>query len=317
MDLDLTPELATRALDACGVGGRALSTARLDGGVSNLTWRIDREGEAPVVLRLQRKRGIFQPYDILREALVIARLEPSPIPVPHVLGGADTDSPLGAPYAVLSWLDYPHMGQTAMTAGVLDSYRQTVEAIHALDWRSLGLDFLDPPSPGTEAAERDLDLVHARAVDFGCDADPHIAHLADILRDNLPDSPAPQFCHGDINVFNYLVGPDGEIAGVVDWEQAHLGDPLSDWGLITALGSLKGMDAPPESQPLAAPAIERSGRDPSDLRYWMLHQMYKLAVIHRIWSQIGDEPPWYTWDDVERVSSNALRYLREASESPA
>jgi len=43
----------------------------------------------------------------------------------------------------------------------------------------------------------------------------------------------------------------------------------------------------------------------------MLHQIYKLAVIHRIWSEIGDAPPWYTWSDVERVSESALMYLGE------
>jgi len=37
--------------------------------------------------------------------------------------------------------------------------------------------------------------------------------------------------------------------------------------------------------------------------------MYKLAVIHRIWSEIGDSPPWYTWSDVERVVQSALSYL--------
>ncbi len=312
MDSDLTPQLATESLDAAGVGGRVRSVARLDGGVSNLTWRVDREGADPVVLRLQRERGIFQPYDILREARVIACLEASPIPVPRVLGTAGAESPLGAPFAVLSWLDFPHMGQTAMTAGVIVRYRSMVESIHSLDWRALGLGFLDPPSAGPEAAQRDLDAVHARAVDFSCADDPQIARLAGALQANLPDSPEPMLCHGDINVFNYLVGPDDQIAGVVDWEQAHLGDPLSEWGLITALGSLRGIDAPPEAQPLAAPALQRSGRRASDLRYWMLHQMYKLAVIHCIWSQIGDEPPWYTWADVERVSAHSVSYLLDS-----
>ena len=41
----------------------------------------------------------------------------------------------------------------------------------------------------------------------------------------------------------------------------------------------------------------------------MLHQIYKLAVIHRIWSEIGDVPPWYSWSDVERVTDHALSYL--------
>ena len=309
MDIELTPALATESLLACGVEGLAVSVERLDGGVSNLTWQIRRQDDEPVVLRLQREHGIFQPYDVIREARVMECLAASPIPVPNVLGTADVDSPLKSPYVILEWLDYPHMGMAPMTSQVVDSYRSMVESIHALEWQSYGLDFLDPPSPGHEAALRDLDAIRARAVAFNCQDDHLIAEIGAVLNQHLPDSPEPRLCHGDINVFNYLVGEDGMIAGVVDWEQAQLGDPLSDWGLITALGSLKGMDAPPETHPLTAPAFERSGRDARDLRYWMLHQMYKLAVIHRIWSEIGDVPPWYSWSDVERVSENALMYL--------
>lgn len=311
MEIELTAARATEALLAAGVGGLAVAAARLDGGVSNLTWQIERADDVPVVLRLERKVGIFQPYDVRREARVISALGPSAIPVPEVLGEAGDDSPLGAPYIVLSWLSYPHMGMTPMTNTVIDNYRAMVESIHALDWRSLGLEFLEPPPAGHEAALRDLDAVRARAVHFRCDRDHLIAEIGAILNQHLPDSPEPRLCHGDINVFNYLVGADGAIAGVVDWEQAQLGDPLSDWGLITALGSLKGMNAPPEDHPLVAPAYQRSGRDVHDLRYWMLHQMYKLAVIHRIWSEIGDAPPWYSWSDVERVSESALMYLGE------
>ncbi len=311
MEIELTPARATEALLAAGVGGVAVAAERLDGGVSNLTWHVERADDVPVVLRLERKVGIFQPYDVHREARVMSALGASEIPVPEVLGETGDESPLGAPYIVLSWMDYPHMGLTPMTNTVVDNYRAMVESIHALDWRSLGLEFLDPPPAGHEAALRDLDAVRARAVHFRCDRDHLIAEVGAILNQHLPDSPEPRLCHGDINVFNYLVAEDGAIAGVVDWEQAQLGDPLSDWGLITALGSLKGMNAPPGDHPLAAPAVQRSGRDAHDLRYWMLHQMYKLAVIHRIWSEIGDAPPWYSWSDVERVSESALMYLGE------
>lgn len=311
MEIELTPALATEVLQSCGVGGKAVRAERLDGGVSNLTWQIGRDHGPPTVLRLQREVGIFQPYNVRREARVIRCLETSPIPVPRMLGECGEDSPLGAPFIVMSWLDYRHMGMVPMTAEVVDSYRAMVESIHAQDWRSLDLDFLDPPAAGSEAALRDLEAVNARAVAFNCRHDNLIAELRAALKRNLPDSPEPRLCHGDINVFNYLVGEDGSIAGVVDWEQAQLGDPLSDWGLITALASLKGLNAPPEEHPLAAPAFERSGRDAHDLRYWMLHQIYKLAVIHRIWSEIGDAPPWYTWSDVERVAESALMYLGE------
>ena len=307
MDVELSPALATQVLSDCGIPAAAESTQRLDGGVSNLTWRVEIAGAGPVVLRLQRDSGIFQPYDVLREARVIACLGGTDVPVPEVLGQSGANA-LGAPCAVLSWIDAPHMGQVAMTPAVMSSYRAMVDRIHDADWRAAGLGFLDPPAAGSGAAERDLDLVAARARAFACDDDPFIAELAAACRENLPDSPAPRLCHGDINVFNYLVGGE-EIVGVVDWEQANLGDPLSDWGLITALSALKGAPGPPEEMPLAAPSLQRSGRDARELRYWMLHQLCKLAVIHRIWSQIGDSPPWYTWEEAQDVGRACLERI--------
>lgn len=305
MDPELTVERAQAALAECGIGGEAVSAERLGGGVSNLTWRVERAGGAPAVLRLQRERGIFQPYDVLREARVLRCLAGTAVPVPPVLGAADAPNALGAPYAVLGWIDAPHMGQVASSPELSANYRAAVDAIHAIDWRAAGLDFLGPPAAGAEAAERDLALVAARAEAFGCSGDPFLAELAAACRERLPASPEPRLCHGDINVFNYLVGGDSEIAGVVDWEQAHLGDPLSDWGLISALAALKGAPGPPEEMPLSAPSLRAHGRAAGELRYWMLHQLYKLGVIHRIWSEIGDEPPWYTWDEFRRTAGAA------------
>ena len=225
----LTAALATAALEDCGIKAHVTSLHRLEGGVSNLTWRLALEDRDPVVLRVERERGIFQPYDVLREGRVLSALAGS--------------------------------------------------------------------------------AVHARAISFACDADPYITALAEAARGAMPDSPLPRLCHGDINVFNYLVGDDGGIVGVVDWEQANLGDPLSDWGLICALAALRGSPEAPEQMPLARPSLLARGRSAADLRYWMLHQLYKLAVIHRIWSEIGDIPPWYSWADVRRVGDACLDRL--------
>ena len=297
----LTAALATAALEDCGITAQVSSLHRLDGGVSNLTWRLSLDDRDPVVLRVERERGIFQPYDVLREGRVLSALAGTAVPVPAMLGEAAHSAALGAACIVMEWIDAPHMGQVGMSPGLFDAYRAAVDTIHAVDWRAAGLDFLDPPAPGPHAAERDLDAVHARAVSFACDAHPYITELAEAARGAMPDSPPPRLCHGDINVFNYLVGDDGAIVGVVDWEQANLGDPLSDWGLICALAALRGSPEAPEQMPLARPSLLAGGRPPADLRYWMLHQLYKLAVIHRIWSEIGDIPPWYSWADVQRV----------------
>ena len=44
-----------------------------------------------------------------------------------------------------------------------------------------------------------------------------------------PDTPA--LVHGDFRNGNFIVGPDG-IRAVLDWELAHLGDPIEDLGWL-------------------------------------------------------------------------------------
>ena len=98
-------------------------------------------------------------------------------------------------------------------------------------------------------------------------------------------------------MFNYLFLND-EVVAVVDWEQAHVGDRLSDLGLLAALSYLLGAQGAPAQLPILADYAERSGADLNSLPYWVLAGLHKLAVIHRIWSAEGDSPPWYSWEQV-------------------
>lgn len=41
-------------------------------------------------------------------------------------------------------------------------------------------------------------------------------------------TPASTWVHGDLCPVNVLFAPDGALAGVVDWEDSHVGDPLVD-----------------------------------------------------------------------------------------
>jgi len=52
------------------------------------------------------------------------------------------------------------------------------------------------------------------------------------LEANCPPTPAhPRFVHGDFRNGNLMIGPDG-VRAVLDWELAHVGDPMEDLGWI-------------------------------------------------------------------------------------
>jgi aminoglycoside phosphotransferase (APT) family kinase protein len=96
------------------------------------------------------------------------------------------------------------------------------------------------------------------------------------LREHRPPSREPVVVHGDYRIGNVVVGPDG-LRGVLDWEFAHVDDPVRDvaFGLVRAwrfgvpekrLGGIGDV----------APYLERYneltgfGVTPAELDYWEL-----------------------------------------------
>lgn len=76
----------------------------------------------------------------------------------------------------------------------------------------------------------------------------------------IPETTARVFCHGDWGDGN-LLGSAGRISGIVDWESAHLGDPLRD--LARAAWGAARKD--PRS---AATMIEAYGADADAVSAW-------------------------------------------------
>jgi aminoglycoside phosphotransferase (APT) family kinase protein len=67
--------------------------------------------------------------------------------------------------------------------------------------------------------------------------EPHPAIEYGLLwvRERLASEREPTFCHGDFRIGNLAVG-DGGLVAVLDWEFAHVGDPVEDvaWPLVRA-----------------------------------------------------------------------------------
>ncbi len=274
----------------------ALALRPVAGGASNLTFRAPLV-HAPlpaVALRLQRERGIFEPYDVPREAEVLRRLAPSPVPVPRVVGVERDDSVPGAPFAVLEWVDAPHMGEAGAEAR-FDAYADMVARIHALDWRALGLDrVLEVPDPA-DAERRWLERTAARLERFPGADDPLLRRALALLRERDPAAAELALCHGDVNVFNYLVR-GGEVVAVVDWEQARIGDPRADAAQLLALAHLKGAPFGPARDHPFVRLWERARGvgETRGLAWFRARWLFELGVIHRGWVAFNDGEPWYS-----------------------
>jgi aminoglycoside phosphotransferase (APT) family kinase protein len=297
-----------RGLDGYAAA-EVLALHPVEGGASNVILRAPL-ANAPlpaVLLRVQRERGIFEPYDVVREAEVLRRLAPSPVPVPAVVGHESDPAVLGAPFVVLEWVDAPHMGVAGPEAS-FTAYAAMVARIHALDWRSLGLgEVLAVPDSAADATRAELEVVGERMERFpGADA-PILRRALDVLRSHVPGGAPIGFCQGDINVFNYLFRA-GEVVAVVDWEQARLGDIRSDVGQVLALGHLKGAPFGPAREQFFLQAYEaaRSAAPLDDMEFFRARWLFELGVIYHGWRAFNDDLPWYAWNHLEELLELAL-----------
>lgn len=258
-------------------------------------------------LRVQRERGIFEPYDVVREGEVIQRLAHSAVPVPQMLGSELDRGPLGAPFIVMEWVDAPHMGVAADAN--FGAFTETVAAIHGVDWQALGLQLLGVPGSAGAALTAELDAVAARMMSFGCGEEPLLRLALSTLRRRLPEDGRVTLCQGDINIFNYLVR-GGRIAAVVDWEQARLSDPRSDVGQLVALSHLKGApwgEADRQGFVLAYGAA--AGRELDGMSWFRARWLFELGVIYHGWVGFNASQPWYSWDEVSGLLVQAIAEL--------
>ena len=128
--------------------------------------------------------------------------------------------------------------------------------------------------------------------------DPRAHEIERYLTAHLPDQGPIKVVHGDYGLHNVLVGADGKVAAVVDWEIASLGDPLAD--LAYALNAWTDPDDPPSPRgesatrvpgfPLRAVLAQRyanrTGRDLSHLDYYTAFNRWKsAAIIHGVYAR--------------------------------
>jgi aminoglycoside phosphotransferase (APT) family kinase protein len=197
------------------------------------------------------------------------------------------------------------MGEAGAEAS-FHAFAAMVARIHAVDWRSAKVDFLGVPASASAALERELETVTGRMQRFLPGGEPLLERAAAILFDTIPADGRTALCQGDINVFNYLFRA-GEVAAVVDWEQARLSDPRSDVGQLVALSHLKGAPfGPPDASPFVQLYGAAAGEMPRHMAWFRARWLWELGVIYHGWLAFNGSSPWYDWDHLASLLQQSL-----------
>ncbi|MCZ2111152.1 MAG: phosphotransferase family protein [Dehalococcoidia bacterium] len=279
---------SARAVNVTRVG-------RLPAGASNetisLDLRLECDGttfEVPLVLRPQRQDGLLAPYDIGRQFHVMRALASSDVCVPAVAWHEPTGQVLGTPFFLMERVK----AETLPLFWYGPSERLLAAAaalarIHAVNWRGCGLEFLAPypeheelPSP----LECDVAVWRARAERMRISRAPMLVALAHWLAEHEPADARHALLHGDPNPGNYLFAGE-QVAAVIDWELAAIGDPRSDLGFYSALLTIFGGFPGDRGRTLLSDAYEETTGSPlTHLEYYEALGLYKMAVVMSGWA---------------------------------
>jgi aminoglycoside phosphotransferase (APT) family kinase protein len=206
---------------------------RLSGGASRETWAFDAGGR-PLILQRARPGGVTGSAMATEvELLRAARAVGVPVPAVVLFGGeVDGDSldtgPLGRSWIVVERIEGETIPRRILRDEEFASARpllagqcgRALAAVHSIDpGRVPGLDAADQ-------LERFRELLHAMS-------EPHPAFELGLrwLERYRPPARVDTVIHGDFRNGNLVVGSDG-LRAVLDWELAHLGDPLEDLGWL-------------------------------------------------------------------------------------
>jgi aminoglycoside phosphotransferase (APT) family kinase protein len=271
------------------------------GGHSNLTFGVTgADGSRYVLRRPPLGQVLATAHDMGREHRIISALQPTDVPVPPVLGLCTDEAVNGAPFYVMGFVDGHVLRDQRTAEAALDegarrraseSIADVLAGIHAVDVDAVGLGDLGKHEgyiarqlkrwytqfqSSNELTGRPVPLVH---------------ELHDRFSAAIPEQQGVAIVHGDYRLDNCMVGDDGNVVAVLDWEICTLGDPLADVGLLAVYWT----DATDEGASLlAAPTLaagfatkaelvaryaEGSDRDLSALDFYVAFGYWKLACI--------------------------------------
>lgn len=272
---------------------------RIHGGASRETYSLDVRYQTPdgtvetgLILRRDPPDSLIDTERAL-EFAAYQSVQGGRIPAPEPILLEQSSAVIGAPFFVMRRID----GGAAASPFQIDPYAphsaaigaqffSILGAIHAVDAPASPLArVVDAPAPD-RAWLRELDYWE-HVIDTDEQEPQPIVRAALRRLRRAPPPPPQRLClvHGDYRNGNFLHDGAGRIVAILDWEMAHLGDPLED--LAWALDPLWSL-----------------GRD--DLAAGMLAREQAIALWRQASGLVFDEAAFAWWSLFASVKGLAI-----------
>jgi len=292
------PGLALSGLEVPGHGGLSHETL-----LCEASWRArGRTRRQRLVVRLEPgEPRIFPHYDLRAQFRVMQILrEHGEIPVPRVLGFEPSPRLLGRrfyvmervegrvpgdspPFQLSGWL---HDAEAEEQAVAQESLIEVLARLHRLDWRKLGLSFLDRREHGALGLDQEFGYWR-HYLDWASRAHPLpvLEAAYQWCLEHRPRRPPPPVLNwGDARFGNVLYGDDFRPVAILDWEMALLGPAELDLGWLLFLHETALLWLPdlPGFRPHGE-VVERYqqllGRELQDLSFYEVWAGFRAAAI--------------------------------------
>ncbi len=258
--------------------------SRLSGGASRETWRFEADGR-PLILQRQRSGDI---RDMGVEARVLRAAFAAGVRVPELLfsgSGDDVGNPIGSSYMILEHVSGETIARkilrdeqfAAARSVLVDDLAESLAALHTIDPDTIaGL-------PSTDQVQQYRETLDGLNSALG-QSHPAFELAFRWLEANRPTGSRRSLVHGDFRLGNVMVGNDG-VGAVLDWELAHIGDPMEDLGWLCVrawrFGSPKPVAGVGEYDELIGAYQKASGLtvDRDVVRWWEVLGTLKWGIM--------------------------------------
>lgn len=289
--------------------------ARISGGASRETYRFvgswtqgGQARERKLILRRDPPASLIDTERRI-EFEAYRAFHGTSVPAPEMLWLEEGDGPLDHPFFIAEEIAGFQAGPGLLWAApYLDSHARLAERkwtilgeIAKADPAVNGLADVMPAVAAEDCWNRELTYWEEVLNDDEAEPLPIIRAAIRWLRAN-PPPPAQKVgvVHGDYRTGNFLYDTQGEIHGILDWEMAHLGDPLEDlgWSLNPIWTFGRGLAGGLVADAEAVAIWERASglaADPAALHWWTLFNCVKGQAIWvssaRAWLDGGNREP--------------------------
>lgn len=277
--------------------GPPLGFSLIEAGHSNMTFVVTDSSDQRWVLRRPPLHTVLATaHDMGREHRAIAALHPEGFPVPRPLGLCADPSVNGAPFYVMEFVEgsvvrdadeaaaLPHRTRRALSRSLVE----VLAHLHSFDPDAVGL--ADHGRREGYVA-RQLRRWLRQVSDTDAAERPGIRAVHDHLAARVPEQSATGIVHGDYRLDNCIVGGDGKVRAVLDWELCTLGDVLADVAMLLTYWSEPGEDT--QALDNAPTAVEgfytraelidayavASGRSLDQIDFYLAWGAWRLACI--------------------------------------